>query len=102
MKGLITITVDTQTSHETSQDDHKRAMGNLRRACENATRGLNNGTVVKIDACNPEYSDSFTLLLGRLTKWSLRMPGAEPEHRKKGFWAKLGDDLRKAYNEGEI
>ena len=85
MKQLITITIDAPSHNDMTQCSHV-----LMRAVNGARKQVNGGAKVKVATTDAGDPSAMMRVMGQLKWWSL---GRVKEEKKKGFWAKLGEEL---------
>jgi hypothetical protein len=91
MKSIVTIRIDANDSR-----DLKEAQAKIGSAIEPVRLRLNGGTHTTWSITNADNPQALMSLFGQIKWWSLgkgKTEGVEAQKRK-GFWSKLGDELR--------
>ncbi len=91
-KSLITITVNAE-----SYEGLKHATDTILYQVEQTRRKMNNGASFRVSSTDAHDTSKMMALMGQLKWWSLDRE--KPAPARKGFWAKLGEELGSILNE---
>ena len=91
-KSLITITVNAD-----SYEGLKHATDTILYQVEQTRRKMNNGASFRVSSTDAHDTSKMMALMGQLKWWSLDRE--KPPPARKGFWAKLGEELGSILNE---
>ena len=91
-KSLITITVNAD-----SYEGLKHATDTILYQVEQTRRKMNNGASFRVSSTDAHDTSKMMALMGQLKWWSLDRE--KPMPVRKGFWAKLGEELGSILNE---
>jgi hypothetical protein len=99
LKSLVTVSIEAPTVHEM-----KNARYHLNKAIAEVTSHINDGTEISRSITNADDPKEMKALFGNLQWWTIsgewnHESFTDKAQRRKGFWAHLGEEVRKGTEE---